>query len=173
MVFRYASLIIIAASLITSAVADDRSDKPRQVAPSRLKGVRCIVEPSREVSSHFKGVYKQAWLFFSSDQALQAFQATPEKFEAFANHQLVRTGQYVQHACPLSGETPDEDFATIRVGGVTLQVLCPDCAKEIASETLAEQIEMLFDAEGFKLGKFAPKRKPPLSNPSDGTAVRR
>ncbi|MEM7558344.1 MAG: PQQ-binding-like beta-propeller repeat protein [Planctomycetota bacterium] len=116
--------------------------------------VSCVVEPGKEIQKDISVDYKEGKLYFSSETALKTYQADPSKYEAFANHQLVVTKQYVQQTCPLSGEEPDEFSATVSIAGAKIEVLCPECAKDILKEPRAEQIEMVFDAEGFELGGF-------------------
>ena len=133
------------------------ADTKQQRGPS-LKNVKCIVHATKPVSADHVVKYRKAKIYFSSAASAETFRKKPEKYEAFANHQLVLTRQYVQQACPLSGEPPDEDSVILNVAGVNVHLLCKDCAEEIGSLPLGEQIETLFDAEGFKLGKFRLKK---------------
>lgn len=149
-------LVALIVSPVGLSVGDDNASSPSSaVSVELLRKVNCIVDQQRKAVADHAIKYKDAWVFFSSTQAARKFRDKPQAFEAFANFQLVQTKQYVQHACPLSGEQPDEDSAIINVGGVDIEVLCADCAKDIGKEPLADQIELLFDAEGFEFGQFA------------------
>ncbi|MEL6108736.1 MAG: hypothetical protein AAFU85_22240 [Planctomycetota bacterium] len=142
--------------MVGAALGDDDGRLP-PVKSEVLKDVTCFVQPKLIVSADQRVPYKRGHLYFSSREALERYRATPKAFEAWANHQLLRTKQYVQGVCPLSGETPDEDSGVIRVKGVELKLLCPDCAKEISKEPVKDQIDQLFDAEAFELGRYHPR----------------
>jgi len=84
----------------------------------------------------------------------------PGKYEAKANHQLVYTGQYTQHACPLSGEaitdsSPEFEVDGGDLGAVSVRVSSQKLADELAAMELGDQIKSVFGPEGFEKGKFS------------------
>lgn len=168
-------LLGLVANAAACAAADDvaprgghptSTDVLQRIEPAALKRARCVVQPDKPVSTQHSLVYRKGRLFFSSAASVETYRKDPKGFQSRANFQLVVTKQYLQHACPLSGETPDEDGAMIRIGGIDIEVLCADCAKEISNDPLEEQIEMLFDADGFRMGKFEVNENI-LGQPSD------
>ncbi|MEM8667963.1 MAG: hypothetical protein AAGG48_10630 [Planctomycetota bacterium] len=155
MTFQRCTLTLLGAilALVQVTTADDLTSIA-DVRPANLRGIRCVVETDQPIDPEIVIAYKNARLYFSSKSAVEAYLKTPATYEAYANHQVIATKQYEQLACPLSGEEPDEDSVTVKIAGVDVQLLCEECAKELAKDTRKEQIEMLFDEEGFKLGKF-------------------
>ncbi|MEM6779773.1 MAG: hypothetical protein AAF670_19120 [Planctomycetota bacterium] len=147
--------VVLSITWCESLNAEDAvARQPQHVTSERLQDAVCPVHPDQRARRENATNYKDAWLYFSSPEAMQSFDAGKEKQEAFANYQLVLTKQYRQQNCPLSGEEPDEDFGTMMVGKVQLLVLCEDCAKEIGKLPLEEQVTTVFDAQGFELAKF-------------------
>lgn len=136
-------------------LAEKPAETVSDVSPECLVDAKCVVDITKKADRKHSLVYKKAKLYFSSEAAMKQFAASPKKYEHFANYQLVLTKQYKQVMCPLSGEPRDEFSAEVSVGKVKFFVLCPDCAKDLLKGNLSEQIKTVFDAEGFKLGKFA------------------
>ncbi|MEM9827258.1 MAG: hypothetical protein AAF958_11745 [Planctomycetota bacterium] len=134
--------------------------EPPPVPAKELKDVRCIVEAKRSVQAKFHLRFRDGWVYFSSDSALQRYKAKKKKYSPEANHQLVATGQYRQRACPLSGEAIEKDFPTVSVGDVKLRVLCSDCAADLGKRSREDQIRYVFDAEGFQFGDFVAVKRP-------------
>lgn len=70
------------------------------------------------------------------------------------------TGQYKQHACPLSGEAVTDDSPEFEVyggdlGAFTARVSSKECVDQLASMELGDQIKSVFGPEGFEKGKFS------------------
>jgi hypothetical protein len=76
---------------------------------------------------------------------------------ALIEHQLVYTGRYVQHACPLSGEAVTDGSPRFEVdlGAVTVRVSSKECVDQLAAMELGDQIKSVFGPEGFEKGKFS------------------
>ena len=84
---------------------------------------------------------------------------TPSSFSTH-NHQLVYTGQYTQHACPLSGEaitdsSPEFEVDGGSLGAVTVRVSSQEIEDQLAAMELGDQIKSVFVPEGFEKGKFS------------------
>ena len=153
---RQINAIFVYSLLIQLAAASDGQNARSPRREVSLKGVACVVERSVPADRRFALKYKEGVVYFSSREHTAKYRKTPKKYEAWANFQLFQTGQYVQRACPLSGEKPDEYSGVLNVGGVDIELLCPSCAKEMSGLSFAEQIETLFDEEGFGDGHFSP-----------------
>jgi len=139
--------------LLAMATGADR--KPEKL----LRGVKCLIDKKSVTNRKAFVPYKQGKVYFCCQDCARQFQRAPSKYKARANHHLVLTKQYVQKACPLSGETPDEDSVVLKVAGVDVDLLCAGCRDDIAKLPLMKQIQMLFDEEAFKEGKFELRRK--------------
>ncbi|MEM7810102.1 MAG: hypothetical protein AAF532_01310 [Planctomycetota bacterium] len=138
---------------MSSAIAADAAASAPAID---LAGVHGVVDPASPASADFPLRFKQGWIYFSSAENRATYETDPGEYEHVANFQIVRTGQYVQLACPLSGEPPDEDFGSVTVDGLKVAVLCPECAKGLQNAPLDEQIFSLFEPAAFRDGQFTP-----------------
>ncbi|MEM9703371.1 MAG: hypothetical protein AAF907_13100 [Planctomycetota bacterium] len=141
--------------LLTACLLTPTADAPTASTPD-LTGVHGVTDLSAAASAEFSAPYRDGRIYFATAANRDAYAKDVKKYEAAANFQLVRTGQYKQGACPLSGEKPDETFGTVDVDGLKVKVLCPECAKDLAGESLAELVDLLFDDAGWKEGDFTP-----------------
>ena len=151
------SLLIIGI-LCCSLLAADKSPKKKPKGNSPLRGVNCFVNKQNSVSAKWTVKYRQGVLYFSNAASRATYRKSPKKYVAWANYQLVQTTQYVQQRCPLSGEEFDKDSVTMKVGKVSVRLLCAGCKKEISKLPLEKQVKELFDNEAFKYGKFVRKK---------------
>ena len=137
------------------AMATGANRNPENSNPRKLpRGVKCLIDQKPVTNRKSFVQYKQGKVYFCCQDCARQFQRAPSKYKAWANHHLVLTKQYVQKACPLSGETPDEDSVVLKVAGVDVDLLCAGCRDDISKLALMKQIHMLFDEEAFKEGKF-------------------
>ncbi|MEM7477227.1 MAG: hypothetical protein AAF483_19765, partial [Planctomycetota bacterium] len=118
----FIAVAIMIAALTSSTFAESSTKYPKVDAKTLVK-VKCFVDQKKVVSSEHFVSFKKARLFFSSEEAVAKYKADPAKFAAYANHQLVLTGQYEIKACPMSGEEPDEFSGEIVVAGVKVPMM--------------------------------------------------
>ncbi|HMP80942.1 MAG TPA: hypothetical protein PKD54_15915 [Pirellulaceae bacterium] len=122
------------------------------VAQDQLEGVKCPVMEQAAAKAGKVVEYQGGKVFFCCDRCVAKFQAEPDKFAARANHQLVRTGQFNQVACPLSGN-PANELQTTDVGGVSVAFCCGGCKGNVANaESDAAKMEMVFASTAFSKG---------------------
>ena len=120
-----------------------------------LTGIKCVVEGDRAAVNSAAVDYKDAKVYLCSEHCADAFKedtylAKDAKFSIKANHQLVLTGQYIQKACPLSGDPLDESFSST-VAGVKIGFSCIESQMQIDKlSNIEEKVELLFSDSAFK-----------------------
>ncbi|MEM6472806.1 MAG: hypothetical protein AAF802_24805 [Planctomycetota bacterium] len=145
------SLLLLAVVVPAAPCAADDTDV--------LTDLKCFMMPKRSVKGKKVFDYKGAKLYLCCSSCVKRMTKTPEKYEAKANHQLVLTGQFVQAACPLSGDAVAKDSPMLEINGAKVMFSSADHKDKVAKLELAEQIETVFGAKGFKAGKFALKKE--------------
>lgn len=115
-----------------------------------LDGVKCVVAP-RDAKAEKSTDYKKGKVYFCCGGCLSKFTASPKKFANKANHQLVKTKQYEQKACPISGREVDATKSA-KVGGVEVTFCCGGCQGKVASAEGDKKIALVFADAAFKKG---------------------
>ena len=131
-----------------------------KVDESKIDGLKCFIMVRKDVKGKKVFDYKDGKLFLCCSSCVKKMERDPGKYEAKANHQLVYTGQYKQHACPLSGEavtdgSPEFEVDGGDLGAVTVRVSSKECVDQLAAKELGDQIKSVFGPEGFEKGKFS------------------
>ena len=123
-----------------------------------LKDVKCIIATDKDAKEGKSAEWKEGKVFFCCDNCKGKFEKASkedkEKMAHKANHQLVATKQYEQHACPTSGGKIDPSTA-IDVAGTKIAFCCKNCKADAEKLKPEEQVEKLFGEESFKKAKFA------------------
>lgn len=125
-------------------------------ADAKLDNVKCLFsdKPAKEANSV---EYKKGKVYFCCENCPKNFSADPKKHAVKANQQLVKTAQYTQKGCPLSGEKVDTS-TKVTLNGVDVCFCCKDCKgayeKAEGDEAKAKMIfeDAAFD-KGFELAK--------------------
>ncbi|MEM1062430.1 MAG: hypothetical protein AAF532_01315 [Planctomycetota bacterium] len=141
------------AALATPAPHACAEDAP---AIDRLK---CFMMSRRDVTDRYTVDYKEGELFFCCRACISRMKRSPTRYEAQANHQLVRTGQYEQNDCPLTGEDLTSDSPGLEIGGVTVRFSAESHKAEVEALSEKEQIARVFGTEGFEKGGFTKVEK--------------
>ncbi|MEM1226645.1 MAG: hypothetical protein AAGJ40_13170 [Planctomycetota bacterium] len=132
-------------------------------ADDSLDGLKCFIMVKRDVKGKKVMEYKGADLYLCCSSCVKRMTKTPEKYEAKANHQLVQTGQFVQMACPVSGEAISDSSPMLKIGLETGEVAVYFSSDEhkakVASLEAEEQVETVFGKTGFETGKFTLKKE--------------
>ncbi len=131
-----------------------------EVDESKIDGLKCFIMVRKDVKGKKVFDYKDGKLFLCCSSCVKKMERDPGKYEAKANHQLVYTGQYKQHACPLSGNSitdgsPEFEVDGGDLGAVTVRVSSKELVDQLAAMELGEQIKSVFGPEGFEKGKFS------------------
>jgi YHS domain-containing protein len=130
-----------------------------------LEGVKCVVAGGNDVNKDSWVEYRGAKVYFCCDECKAAFTKDPSAYAPAANYQLVRTGQFVQKACPLMNK-PFKDDISFTVADVDVHFCCKSCQKRTEkAETPEAQIDLIFADKPFEQG-FA--LKPAASAEKEG-----
>ncbi|MEM0924702.1 MAG: hypothetical protein AAGJ83_01570 [Planctomycetota bacterium] len=130
-----------------------------------LEDLKCFIMPKRGVKGKKVMDYKGAKLYLCCSSCVKRMTKTPEKYEAKANHQLLQTGQFVQNACPTSGDAISDASPVLEIGGVKVKFSSEQHKDVVAQLELEVQLEKVFGAKGFKMGKFVLKVDPKAATP--------
>ena len=130
--------LIVAASLN----AEDKADP--------LAGLKCPVS-GKAINPEAKVAYKDGNVYLCCNNCPKPFAANTAKFAAKANHQLVASGQYVEKACPFSGEKLNAETA-VDVAGVKVAFCCEKCQGKVEKAEGDAQIDLVFNDAAFAKG---------------------
>jgi len=119
-------------------------------AADKLEGVKCPVS-GKAVKEDKTVDYKGGKVYFCCENCPKAFEKDSAKFAVKANEQLVQTGQYVQKACPLSGQKLNAE-KTVKVDGVTVTFCCEKCQGAVDKAEGDKKAEMVFSDKAFEKG---------------------
>lgn len=151
------SLLTVASCLLLLVTAAPQDD-----AAMELTGLKCVVRGKPLKSKDHKVRYKDGEVYLCCEQCAKEFSANTEEFATKANHQLVATGQYVQKACPVSGESVSDGFST-RIAAVEVGLHCQDCVEQMSNISIPKHI-FIFGEDNFGLSfvskAMAGKAKP-------------
>ncbi len=138
-------------TIVFSAVAMEKGFEAAPAKPD-LTGVMCMMMPDHEVVADSFAEYRGGKVFFCCDKCAKGFAKDPSKAAIKANMQLVQTGQFVQTACPITGN-PVADGVTAKIGEMEIGVCCAKCqAKVNAAADDAARAELVFGDESFEKG---------------------
>lgn len=152
---RWLLMLAFAGSLFVSSSAFTAEEKEKKEFEAKCPVSGAPAKEDKVVEHHGKNIY------FCCDNCPKAFAKDPEKFAAKVHHQLAKTVQIVQVACPFSGEAIDADQA-IEVDGVKVAFCCEDCKAK--AEKDADALALIFtDIEkGFTLQNLCPVSGKPI-----------
>ena len=117
-----------------------------------LTDIKCFMMPKRDVKEAKSVDHREGKVFFCCPGCVKKWNKAPEKFEAQANLQLVKTGQFKQAKCPISGGDIDEEQFS-EVDGVKVFFCCSNCKGKVDSASTDEaKRELVFGAKTFEKG---------------------
>ena len=116
------------------------------MAKKKLAGIKCVVT-GKPAQKDMLVKYKKGEVYFNSKESIAKFVANTAEYRTKANHQLVASGQYVQHACPLTGEPVAKDVSA-KVAAIEIGLSCKDCIQQLGK---VEQpaVEVIFGDKNF------------------------
>ena len=143
------------AEMIFGDVAFEKSFT--KVMPIDLTNTKCVINPELGVSKEIIADYQGGKVFFCCESCASAFTKDPSKHATAANHQLVQTGQFVQVACPLTGNSVEKERAaqnssghSVEVAGVKIHVCCNSCVQRIgAAADDQTKLGSIFGSQAF------------------------
>lgn len=117
-----------------------------------LAGIKCPMMPGKNVKATSSVDYKGSKVYFCCDSCAAEFENAPEKYSSKANQQLVQTGQYVQRACPFSGETYFPEHS-VKVGGAQVYFCCESCKETVKNvKDDNARTDLIFGDKRFEKG---------------------
>jgi len=117
-----------------------------------LTDVKCFMMPKRDVKEAKSVDHRDGKVFFCCPGCVKKWNKEPAKFETLANLQLVKTGQFKQAKCPISGGDLDEE-QFVEVDGIKVHFCCGICKAKVASASTDEaKRELVFSAKMFENG---------------------
>lgn len=147
-------MLAFAGALMVNSSAFTAEEKEKEF------DAKCVVSgaPAKEdkfVEHNGKKIY------FCCENCPKAFAKDPEKFAAKVHHQLLKTEQIVQVACPFSGEAMDPD-QTLEVDGVKVAFCCKDCKAKAEKDKDALALIFTDIEKGFTLQNVCPVSGKPI-----------
>lgn len=113
-----------------------------------LEGVNCFLMPQKGLKKEFSVDYGSHQIFFCCRSCLNRFTKDSTPHLAKANHQLARTGQVRQVACPISGGEVDKGQTT-EVGGVAVAFCCGNCKAKVEQAEGDDKVNLVFGPDQF------------------------
>ena len=132
---------VLVAALGALSIAEDEAEG---------YAVTCPVS-GKEIDKEVKVDYKDGQVFFCCPGCPGPFKRDTAKFAAFANAQLVATGQYQAKACPITGKKINPETAVV-VAGVKVAFCCNDCKGKVEKAEGPAKIELVFNDKAFEKG---------------------
>lgn len=115
-----------------------------------LTEVKCFMMPKRDVKESKSVDHNGGKVFFCCPGCVKKWNKDTAKYETQANAQLVKTGQFEQSKCPISGGDVADDQHT-EVDGVKVAFCCGNCkAKVDTASTDDAKRELVFGSKGFE-----------------------
>jgi hypothetical protein len=159
-------MTLFAACLTLACVAGTFADeKPvKKQAKKQVVTVKCPVAGKEIKIADAKTVsYRKANVYVCCDNCKGKMEKDATAFATKANHQLVRTKQYRQTKCPLSGGPIDKE-QKVKVAGQFVKFCCEKCQGKVAAAKGDAQLAMVFADAAFDKGFQAVKKKKKKNN---------
>lgn len=122
---------------------DAKNDDP-------LKGVKCCIMTKANVKKEQTVAYRDGNVYFCCARCKGNFEKDKAKYAVQANQQLVQTEQYVQKACPISGQATD-DAQSVKIGETEVHFCCGNCVAKVNGESDdAAKAKLVFGDEAFE-----------------------
>jgi len=129
--------------------------------------LKCFMMPKKNVRSKYSVYHNGGTVFLCCSKCVRRYLRDSSEYVVSCNHQLVRTGQFEQRKCPISGGAMNP-AVQVDVAGVVVKLA--DKAAKAKVEAAADddaKAELLFSAEAFKVAfskkataKAAPAKRP-------------
>jgi len=134
------------AKLVFANVAFEKgfSKKPEP----KLDGVNCFIMTQKPLKKEFAVEFGDHQIFFCCRNCLNRFSKDNSPYLSKANHQLAKTEQVRQVACPISGSDIDQSQTT-EVGGVSVAFCCGNCKGKVEQAEGDDKINLVFGQENF------------------------
>ncbi|MDG1895924.1 MAG: hypothetical protein P8J37_13540 [Fuerstiella sp.] len=154
-------MTLFAACLALACAAGTFADEKQEKKQTKKKvvAIKCVVAGKEIKIADAKTVsYRNANVYVCCDNCKAKVEKDSAPFAAKANHQLVRTKQYRQTKCPLSGGPIDKE-QKVKVAGQMVRLCCEKCQGKVAEAKGDEQLALVFADAAFDKGFKAVKKK--------------
>ena len=146
--------------VVSNVGADEKKEAPKKKVRKPVTTVTCPIAGKEIKIADAKVVeYRKAKVYVccAGCKAKMEKDATP--FAVKANAQLVKTRQYRQAKCPISGGKMNKDEKT-KIGGVMVKFCCGNCNGKAAAAKGDAQMAIAFSDKAFEKGFVQVKKKP-------------
>jgi YHS domain-containing protein len=117
-----------------------------------ISDVKCFMMPKKDVKEAKSVDHRDGKVFFCCPGCVKKWNKDPAKYETQANLQLVKTGQFKQTKCPISGGDLDKE-QFVEVDGIKVHFCCGNCKGKVESASTDEaKRELVFSAKMFENG---------------------
>ncbi|MCP4171727.1 MAG: hypothetical protein GY758_13245 [Fuerstiella sp.] len=154
-------MALLTACLALACVAGTFADEKQEKKQTKKKAapIKCVVAGKDINIADAKVVsYRNAKVYVCCDNCKGKVEKDSAPFAAKANHQLVRTKQYRQTKCPLSGG-PIDKAQKVRVANQIVKFCCEKCQGKAAEAKGDEQLALIFADAAFEKGFEVVKKK--------------
>lgn len=132
-----------------------------EVASVDFSKIKCPVS-GKPVKEDATVDYKEHKVYLCCEGCPTAFKKDTAKFSAKANRQLVRTKQFEQVACPISGK-PAKAEVSAKVGEMEVGMCCNGCKGKVDKAEADDKLALVFSDKAFEKG-FKPVKKADAKN---------
>ena len=120
-----------------------------QAIGQELTDVKCVIS-GKPATADAMAEYRGGKVYMCCDKCVAAFREKAKDFAVKANHQLLLTGQFVQKACPVSGQPVAKDIK-LTVGAVEVAFADADSLKKVEGlGTVEEKVALIFADQAFE-----------------------
>lgn len=138
---------ILGMALLVPGIAD--SSKSSATKSSSKSVERICPVSGEEAGTRYSSKWRDGKVYFSASAALTEFEKAPKDFAEQANHQLVMTGQYAQHSCPVCEKKELLRSQKASVRKVPVYFSSEKCRKEFLEHSTAEKMTLAFSEKVF------------------------
>ncbi|MCR9202353.1 MAG: hypothetical protein NXI04_27240 [Planctomycetaceae bacterium] len=144
---------------VSSLQADEKKETPKKRARKPVTTVTCPIAGKEIKIADAKVVaYRDAKVYVCCAGCKSKMEKDATPFAAKANQQLVRTRQYRQAKCPISGGKLNKEQKT-KVGGVMVRFCCEKCKEKAAATKGDDQLQLAFSDKAFEKAFVVVKKK--------------
>lgn len=144
---------------VSGISADEKKDEAKKKVRKPVTTVKCPVAGKEVKIADAKVVeYRKAKVYVCCNGCKGKMDKDATAFATKANQQLVKTRQYRQTKCPMSGGKIDKT-QKVKVAGMMVKFCCDKCKTKAEGAKGEEQLAMVFGDKAFDKAFSAVKKK--------------
>lgn len=145
--------------VVAGSSADEKKTDAKAKVRKPVTTVKCPVAGKEIKVADAKVVeYRKAKVYVCCDGCKGKMTKDATPFATKANQQLVKTRQYRQAKCPMSGGKLDKEQKT-RIAGTMVKFCCGKCKSKAETAKGDEQLAMAFSDKAFEKAYVPVKKK--------------